>query len=335
MMRVGVLGAAKITKGALVDPARRVHDVTVAAIASRDPERAHAAARTLHIPQVHRTYRELLADSSLDAVYIPLPAALHGTWTRAALDAGKNVLVEKPFTANHQEAQRIGAAAHAAGLVVMEAHHSSHHPFTARAREIVRSGTLGSIEFAEASFCVPIRPGRDIRWDYALGGGGLMDLGCYPIRMLRDILGHEVNVVDARASVRGDIDRAMTAHVHVGATPATIVTSMWSRRLFSAHVDLRGTRARLRMRWPYHPQHGGRLVVDGTGTRHHESADRRSSYDYQLDAFRDAVIHGGPNITHPAAAAATMRTIDEIYVKSGMRVREPLAPAATRRRTRP
>jgi predicted dehydrogenase len=322
-VRLGILGAARITAGALIRPAREVPGVTVAAIASRASARAAAAAKRHGIERVHKSYEALLDDDSLDAVYIPLPAALHGRWTRAALDAGRHVLVEKPFMANAREAESIAGAASASGLVVMEAHHTSHHPFTSRIAAIVESGILGPIESAYAAFNVPIPPGRDIRWKFGLGGGGLMDVGCYPLRMLRDILRTDPTVIAAKAVVRGDIDRAMTAHLRYGATHATVVSSIWSRKLFSARVELRGSHARLRIWWPYHPQQGGRLLIDGPGIRKRESADKRSSYEYQLEAFRDAVKGGGPNITNAVAATATMRTIDEIYLAAGMRVREP------------
>lgn len=327
-MRIGVLGAARITRGALIAPASRVSGVTVAAISARDPARARTAATRDGIGTVHGTYMQLLEDDSLDAVYIPLPGALHGAWTTAALAAGKHVLVEKPFAANADEAVTIAAAAAASGLIVMEAHHTSHHPFTARIADLVSSGVLGRVESAHATFCVPIPPGRDIRWSWELGGGSLMDVGCYPVRMLRDVLGIHPTVESAHASARGGIDRLMTAQLRYGSVNATVESSIWSRRLVSARLELRGSRARLRVRWPYHPQQGGRLLVDGPGIRSREKAPRRSSYDYQLEAFRDAVERGGANITDAASGTATMRTIDQIYHAAGMRVRVP-APTAT------
>ncbi|MDT0144565.1 Gfo/Idh/MocA family oxidoreductase [Microbacterium sp. PRC9] len=330
-MRIGVLGAARITHGALIAPASRVPGVTVAAIAAREPERARAAAHRHGIPRVHDTYAQLLADDSLDAVYVPLPAALHGTWTRAALSAGKHVLVEKPFTANAAEAEEVAAAAAASGLVVMEAHHPTHHPFTTRIADVISTGTLGPIQSATATFCVPLPPGRDIRWNFALGGGGLMDVGCYPLRMLRDILGADPTVDSARAAVRGDIDRLMIAQLTYGSTPVTVISSIWSRRLLSAQLEVRGEHARMRVRWPYHPQQGGALIIDGPGIRVREKTERRSSYDYQLEAFRDAVEHGGANRTDATAAIRTMRTIDETYWAAGMRPREPFAAKHTRR----
>jgi predicted dehydrogenase len=124
MLRIGVLGAAKITRGALLSPARKIDDVSVVAVAARDPLRAATYARRHHIPVVFSSYEELLASDDIDAVYIPLPAALHGRWAIAALRAGRHVLVEKPFAANAEEAQIVAAVAGDTGLVAMEAFHS-------------------------------------------------------------------------------------------------------------------------------------------------------------------------------------------------------------------
>src|SRR3712207_2362263 len=106
-VRIGVLGAARIVRMALLGPSRRVAGVEVVALAARDPARAAAYAERNGIPRVHRTYDDVLADPAVDAVYVPLPAALHGRWTLAAVAAGKHVLCEKPFTANAAQAEEV------------------------------------------------------------------------------------------------------------------------------------------------------------------------------------------------------------------------------------
>ena len=129
MLRIGILGAAKIAPAALIKPAQRTGRATVAVVAARDPDKAQKFADKHKIPRIAPTYDALLDDPDIDAVYIPLPNGLHGRWTIAALDAGKHVLCEKPFTANADEA-RLVAEADAAhhGLVVMEAFHYQYHP---------------------------------------------------------------------------------------------------------------------------------------------------------------------------------------------------------------
>ena len=322
MLRIGVLGAARINTTALIAPARRTEGVEVTAIAARDRDRADAYARRRGIPVVHESYDAVLDDPEVDAVYVPLPASLHGRWTLRAIAVQKHVLCEKPFTSNADEARAVAAAAEGSGLVVMEAHHTSAHPFTTRMREVVESGVLGEIVTAAAWFHAPIRPGPNIRWNPQLSGGSLMDLGCYPVRLIRDVLG-EPTVVGAVALRRGDVDRRMTARLDVGGVDATVDCGMWSARVLGAGFQVDGSHARMRVTSPFHPHLAGRLRVDGPDVRLRESADRKSTYRYQLEAFRDAVRIGRPFAGSASEAVATMQIIDDIYRAAGMTPRQP------------
>src|SRR5215831_19225098 len=135
-LKIGVLGAAKIAPAALIKPARDVADVEVAAIAARDRAKAATFARKHGIATVHDSYDALLANPAIDAIYNPLPNGLHGKWTIAALEAGKHVLCEKPFTANADEAVDVAKVEARAGLVVMEAFHYRYHPLTEQLIEV-------------------------------------------------------------------------------------------------------------------------------------------------------------------------------------------------------
>jgi predicted dehydrogenase len=321
-VRIGVLGAARIVKTALLVPSRAIEGVEVIAIAARDRDRAAAYASRRGIPRVHASYRALLDDPELDAVYVPLPAALHAQWTIAAVDAGKHVLCEKPFTSNTAAAERVAVVAAASDRVVMEAYHSHYHPLQRRLGEIIASGELGSIRAARASFCVPLPPGRNIRWNLALGGGGLLDVGYYPVRQLRELFGADPTVAAARAWQRGGIDRLVEATlVFESGVRAAVVSSLWSRRLIAARLQITGTDRRMSVSWPYHPQLRGRIRIHGRQGSRVERADRRSTYVYQLEAFRDAVRDGTPVATDAAAAVAQMRTLDAIYQAAGMALR--------------
>ena len=321
-VRIGVLGAARIVKTALLVPSHAAEGVEVTAIAARDRDRAAAYASRRAIPRVHASYRALLADPELDAVYVPLPAALHAEWTIAAVDAGKHVLCEKPFTSNTAAAERVAAVAAASDRVVMEAYHSHYHPLQRRLHEIVASGELGSITTARASFCVPLPPGRNIRWNLALGGGGLLDVGYYPVRQLRELFGDDPSVAAARAWQRGEIDRLIEASlVFESGVHAAVVSSLWSRRLIGASLQVTGTHGRMHVSWPYHPQLRGRIRVHGRHGSRVERVNRRSTYVYQLEAFRDALRGGAPVATDPAAAVTQMRTLDAIYQAAGMSAR--------------
>src|SRR5205814_2875807 len=141
-------------------------------------------------------------------VYIPLPNGLHGRWTLAALAAGKHVLCEKPFTANAAEAAVVAEAAGSSGLVVMEAFHYRYHPLARRMQEIVAGGELGELRHVEAHLCFPLPRFSNIRYDFGLAGGALMDAGCYTVNLVRMLGGGEPEVVSARALLHGTtVDR--------------------------------------------------------------------------------------------------------------------------------
>ncbi|WP_228375142.1 Gfo/Idh/MocA family protein [Demequina iriomotensis] len=318
-LRIGVLGAARIVKDALVAPAADLPGVEVAALAARDRARAEAAARRHRIPEVHGSYEAMLEDPAIDAVYVPLPAALHAQWTIAAARAGKHVLCEKPFTSHSDAAVRVAEETAATGVVVMEAYHTHHHPLMGRLREILAGGELGTVRRARATFCAPIPPGRDIRWNLALGGGGLLDIGYYPVRMLRELFGGAPEVVDARAVMRGDIDRLLTADLAFeGGVEGSIVSSMWSRRLVGATLTVEGDAGTLEVPLPYHPQMRGIIKVRTAEGRRVERVDRRSTYAYQLQAFARAARGSGPIGTDVEAAIAQMRVLDAIYDAAGV-----------------
>ena len=202
-VRIGILGAARIAPSALIKPARETSEVVVAAVAARDVSRAQAFAAKHGIAKAHDSYEALIADPDLDAVYNPLPNGLHGRWTRAALDAGKHVLCEKPFTANAAEAREVAELAAKSDRVVMEALHYRYHPCASRIEEILASGELGKLERVEAHWCFWMPKFSDIRYDYSLAGGALMDLGCYAVDIVRRFGGSTPEVVSAQAKLRG------------------------------------------------------------------------------------------------------------------------------------
>ena len=184
-VRIGILGAARIAPSAVIKPAQKVDGAEIAAVAARDRSRADAFATKHGIPRVHESYASLVADPEIDAIYNPLPNGLHAEWTIAALEAGKHVLCEKPFTANAKEAEAVAAVAGRTDLVLMEAFHYRYHPLAARMREIVESGELGTIARVETSLCFPLPKFSDIRYQYDLAGGATMDVGTYTVHMAR------------------------------------------------------------------------------------------------------------------------------------------------------
>jgi predicted dehydrogenase len=323
VVRIGVLGAARITPAAVIKPGRKNPRVEVVAVAARDRARAEKFATKHGVPKVVDDYDALIASPDIDAVYNPLPNGLHARWTSAALEAGKHVLCEKPFTANAVEAEQVAGVAERTGLVVMEAFHWRYHPLAQRMVEIVRSGELGTLRHVSMSLSFPLPVFSDIRYQYDLGGGALMDAGCYTVHIVRTLGGEEPEVVNAQAKLHSpDVDRAMRAELrfpsgHTG----TISCSMWSSSLLRLHAVAVGDRGEMRVFNPTTPQLLHRLKVTAGGTSRVERFPRRPTYEYQLDAFAAAVLDGQDTLTPPSDSIANMRVIDSIYRAAGMKPR--------------
>ena len=329
MLRIGVLGAARIAPVALVKPARRTGRAQVTAVAARDRTRAEEFAHTHEIPRVLGSYAELVNDPEIDAVYNPLPNGLHGYWTIAALEAGKHVLCEKPFTANADEARAVAEADNGnPGVVVMEAFHYQYHPLAKRLVEIVRSGELGNISKVDIAFSAPIWKKGDIRYQLPLAGGATMDMGCYPISLLRLVApGPRVISAEAKLSSPG-VDRAMDAHFSLtDGGSAHIGCSMFSSSVLRLHAEITGDNGKVSVFNPFSPQRGHRMkVVTSLGTRK-ERFSRKPSYDFQLEAFVAAVEDGASFPTTAADAIRTMELIDAVYIAAGLPLRRPTPPA--------
>ncbi len=265
-IRIGVLGAARITPVALIRPAHHVAEAEVVAVAARDHSRATAFAAKHGVARVVASYEDLVGDPDIDAVYNPLPNGLHGRWTKAALAAGKHVLCEKPFTANAGEARSVAQSV-PAGRVVMEAFHYRYHPVFIRARQLIDEGVLGAVRRIETWLCFPLPKFNDIRYRLDLAGGATMDAGCYAIHMARHLAGSEPEVVSARPTLRSPgVDRAMEAELRFDAGKTGRVTcSMWSRRLLHVGFKVTGDDGELRVFNPVGPNIYHRLSVRGAG----------------------------------------------------------------------
>jgi predicted dehydrogenase len=323
-MRIGVIGAAGIVGRALIEPARKVDEVEVAAVAARDPERAAKFAKEHEVPVVHQSYDELLADDSLDAIYVPLANSLHAQWTIAALEAGRHVLCEKPFASNAAQAAEMVATAERTGRVLVEAYHWRYHPVADRMLELARS--IGPLEELEATFSISI-PSENIRYDLALAGGSFMDLGCYCMHVVRTIADDNPRVVSAIA-VEGPkgIDLSMEANLKFGdSLDAVVSCSMVGETSWpeSMSVRARGRAGQLEILNPMAPQWGHRIQAElADGTTVDEVIEAAgTSYDYQLRAFCRAVSGEEEPLTGGADAIANMTAIDHVYTASGLGIR--------------
>lgn len=322
-LRIGTLGAARITPNALMYPARQVPSVEIAAIAARDPAKAQAFAAKHGIPQIHASYQALLADPNIDAIYNPLPNHLHGEWTIRALEAGKHVLCEKPLAANAAEAEQMATVAETTGLVLIEAFHTLYHPLAARMKAIIDSGELGRLRHIDVQFCTLLWRWWDIRLRYDLAGGATMDLGCYAIRLLRFLTSAEPAVVRAQARCASpQVDRWMTAELHFpGDVTGSFTCAFWSRKLIRITARVVGEAGEMRVLNPILPQLYHRLQVQTTTDTRTERFPGDSTYTYQLRAFVDAVQGKSTLLTDGRDGVANMRVIDAVYAKAGLQQR--------------
>jgi predicted dehydrogenase len=322
-IRIGVLGAAAIVPMALTKPARSVSEAHVLAIAARDPKRAEIFARKHHIPHVHQTYNELLADPEIDAIYNPLPNHLHAEWTIRALKAGKHVLCEKPFASNRQEAEEMAKTAQETGLVLSEAFAYRYHPLTARVKEVITRGDLGKIKHIEAQFGFLLPSPKNIRFNYALAGGALMDCGCYPVSLIRHLAEAEPTVERASARLFApQVDSKMSADLSFAdGRTAHLVCDMLSPRLFRSFLSVEGEAGALRVINPYHPHWFNWLRVRGRNGSQSEYIRAENAYTLQLRAFIKAIRGEMKLNTDPADSIGNMHVIDSIYEKAGLKRR--------------
>jgi predicted dehydrogenase len=324
-LRIGTLGAARITPAALIRPARQVPGAVVTAVAARDPDTATRFAAKHGIDRVHTSYDALVEDPDIDAVYNPLPNSLHGHWTLRALAAGKHVLCEKPFTANADEARTVAEAAADGDRVVMEAFHYRYHPLARRMSDIAGSGVLGEIRHIETSVCFPLLSTGDIRYQLGLAGGATMDAGCYAIHMARLLGGGEPEVTSATAKLSSPgVDRALTARLRFpGGVTARITCSMRSVRLLSVGVRVVGDKGSLHVINPLAPHLWNRVTIRTGGTRTAQRVAGEPTYTYQLRAFVAAVTDGTPTLTPPGDSVANMTVVDNVYRAAGLEPRRP------------
>lgn len=321
MLRIGLLGASRIAPLAILEPAKQISGIEVVAVAARDSERARAFAATHAIAHVAASYEALLARDDVDIVYNALPIPLHEAWTIAALAAGKHVLLEKPSAPTSKAARRMVDSAAANGRRLIEAFHYRYHPLFERILAIAASD-LGLIEQAHAVIDVPVpqRPG-EIRWDPAMSGGALMDLGCYPVHWLRT-LGGELTIVAAEITMAacGVDESALVRFRLANGADASLRCSMTPHdRGRRTTLTLIGQLGELFARNPIAPQMGHELRwrLHGEPAWREETAASTTSYFHQLSAVAHALRTGAPLPTEGDDIVHNLAALEAIYEAGG------------------
>ncbi|KAF9103498.1 hypothetical protein BGX29_003316 [Mortierella sp. GBA35] len=359
-LRIGILGAANIAPSSLIGPAKHLRSIVVVSVAARDQAKAKTYADKNGIPNTHASYDALINDPTIDCIYNPLPNGLHYEWTRKALEAGKHVLLEKPASSNEAQAKELFQLARSKNLILLEAFHYRFHPASIRFRKLVQEhvATGHDIQKVESIMSFPtIFPADDIRFNYKLGGGIIMDAGCYTINSIRYFSGLEVESVGAATPkiVSEDIDGRMEATLTLkGGAQAKLIASLTNpwfsvqtyREVFPRVTietdDKIFTFGVFLLPSIYHY-----ITVKDRASGKTEKLPKLynegfSTYKYQLDAFVTAVKHvkENPSIESQSSqdidvvgiagwvdgedTIANMKVIDAVYKRAGMNLRDAL-----------
>jgi predicted dehydrogenase len=320
-LRWGILSTAGIAREKVIPGIQHADRCRVVAIASRDMARATEVARRAGIPTAHGSYEALLADPSVDAVYIPLPNHLHAEWTMAAARAGKHILCEKPLALTSSDAERMIEVAEAEGVRLMEALMYRLHPSWIAVRELVASGRIGRLIAVQSWFSYFNDDPANIRNIRAFGGGALYDIGCYSVNLSRMLFDGEPTRVEAsilRDPASG-VDIVASGLLEFAAGVATFTCS--TRAEDDQRVHVYGTDGRISIGIPFnippdrptrvYVSHGGQPPVDpATETITFKAAD---PYSVEAAMFAAAILDGRPTPVPPQDAVANLRVIERLF----------------------
>lgn len=320
-LRWGILSTAKIGRQFLIPALHESEHAEVVAVASRDRSRGEAFAKENRIPRVHDGYEALLADPGVDAVYNPLPNHLHVPLSVQAVAAGKHVLCEKPLGLDVADIQPLlRAAADNPKLVVMEAFMYRFHPQWLKVRELIRAGGLGEIKAVHADFTYFNRDPSNVRNRPEIGGGGLLDIGCYCVSAARLAFGREpvraLGLIDADPDFK--VDRHASGVLDFAPGMATFYCSMQSNP--SQGVRIIGEKASVFVENPFYRRSvSSRLLLRRDNDDEVITVGHYDHYLEMVSAFSRAALEGRPAPTPLSDALANMKALDALFAsaKSG------------------
>jgi len=320
-IRWGVLGWARIARNEVIPALQRSSNGLLQAVASRSEAKLAECRAALNPPALHNSYEALLADPTVDAIYNPLPNALHKEWTIGAAEAGKHVLCEKPVALNAAEAREMIAACRANGVVFMEAFMYRYSARTAKVVELLRSGVLGEIKFIHSQFRFLLNRPGDVRREAGLGGGSLYDVGCYPVNFTGlvvdtvtssapgagpqpegvQVARTDVNGVDEQFSALLRYPGGITASLHSGFNAQTRILS-----------EIVGTKGALEIPTTFLGNAGNLTLLSGT-ERTEIPVPESDRYRLQAEDFADAILKKRPPLLTPQETLRNMELIDRLY----------------------
>lgn len=315
MLRIGILGATETAIDAICTPALHRADITLVAIAARDPIRAAQFAFHHRIKNVEPDYGALLARKDIDLIYIPLIPSLHHKWAVAALNSGKHVLVEKPAALSSAELKDMMDAAQQNGVRLIEAFHHRYHPAYEQFLRVLSTNRLGNLKSVHVEATTPIHfcP-TSFRHRPNLGGGVIYDIGCYPIFWLRDIIGNDLEDFEVRINKHstGVDETVQLSALSPHQTSVSLFTSMAPHVDDAAHIYIEGERGTLRFTNPLAPHNGHCFDLTIDGTRRRFTVAGETSYDHQLARLVSALKHGHMLPTEGAPMLTQMKFMEKV-----------------------
>jgi predicted dehydrogenase len=319
-VRWGVLGVANIAVKQVIPAMQQGEWSEIAGIASRDLEKAQSAARALNIPKAFGSYEELLADQSIEAVYIPLPNHLHVPWAIKAAAAGKHVLCEKPVAMNAAEAETLLAARDRTGVKIQEAFMVRTNPQWLAVKQLISAGRIGELRAVTGFFSYFNNDPKNVRNQVEIGGGALMDIGCYPITMSRFIFGGEpqrvLGLIERDPELQTDRLTSATLEFASGQSTFTCSTQLVSYQ----RMQIFGTRGRIELEIPFNapPNRPVRILIDdgsdlfGAGIEVQEFPIC-NQYTIQGDLFSRAIREDAQQAIPLEDAVRNMAVIDAVF----------------------
>jgi predicted dehydrogenase len=315
-IRWGILSTADIGLGQVIPAMQQGAYCDISAIASRDLERAQAAAKRLGIAKAYGTYEELLADPEIDAIYNPLPNHLHISWSIKALQAGKHVLCEKPLAPTVAEAQLLLDAAHQhPELKVMEAFMYRLHPQWQLARQMVRDGKIGTLRTIQSFFSYYLDDPNNVRNIAAFGGGGMLDIGCYTVSLARFIFEAEpkrvFGIVEHDPNFK--TDRLTSAILDFGTGTSTFTCS--TQLTNYQRVNIFGTQGRIEIEIPFNApaNQATRIFYQHTDEVEELQLAASNHYTLQGDQFSQAILNHTEVPTPLEDALANLQVIEAVF----------------------
>jgi xylose dehydrogenase (NAD/NADP) len=327
-VRWGILGAANIAVKRFIPGAIASSNGVVHALASRDLARAREIAERFAIPVAYGSYRELLDDPAIDAVYIPLPNTLHAEWTIAAAMAGKAILCEKPLAVSSVQARRMIDAARANDVLLMEAFMYRFHPQHARVRELLDAGEIGEVRAVRTAFTFQLEPfdPANVRLQRDLAGGALMDVGCYCVNAARMLFGEEPQWASAQWDFRETFGVEVSlAGVLTFSDARTATFDCGFRAAGQGSYTVAGTKGQIDVPTAFVPQPVETTVrvIAGALTRE-ERIPGVDQYALEATEFADALLRRRPLRIPADDAVATLCAIEALHrsaAADGLRIR--------------